>query len=148
MKEIGLTQHPTSPYIFYGTLIANQPPIYVGMYVDDIIHFSQSRQVEEKFESDFKTKIDIEFNGRIGHFLGINFTCVTHQDNNISIHLSQEAFIESMATTAKLTNSHMTHPKTPYRSGYPVDKINSIHAPFENQNQMIVKTVIYMLTYT
>ena len=133
LKELGLQQHPTSPCIFSGQILANQPPIYIGIYVDDIIYFSPSREVETAFEERLKEKIDIEFNGQIGYFLGINFTCVKSPDNNITIHLSQEAFIESIASLANLKDPHMNYPKTPYRSGFPVDKIDSINGEHENQ---------------
>jgi hypothetical protein len=39
LLEIGLTQHPASPCIFSGTLIPGEPPIYLGLYVDDFIYF-------------------------------------------------------------------------------------------------------------
>ena len=136
LQEVGLTQHPTSPCIFFGTLIEGQPPIYVGIYVDDVIYFSPSRDVEIQFETSLKEKIEIEFNGQIGYFLGINFTCVKEENNDVSIHLSQEAFIDSIAILAELNNPHMNFPKTPYRSGFPVDKIDSIHGDFENQPTM------------
>jgi hypothetical protein len=40
----------TSPCLFVGHLIDGAPPIYVGIYVDDIIYFSCSDAVERKFE--------------------------------------------------------------------------------------------------
>ena len=40
LKEIGITQHPTSPCVFLGSLKPNEPPIYVGLYLDNIIYFS------------------------------------------------------------------------------------------------------------
>ena len=133
IKEIGLTQHPTSPCIFFGNIIEGQPPIYMGLYVDDVIYFSESKAVEKEFEKRFQAKIDIEFDGVVDYYLGIKFDCQKHQDGNVSIHMSQEAFIESLGALAKLTNPHMSYPKTPYRSGYPVDKINSFTGSFENQ---------------
>jgi hypothetical protein len=35
-------------------LIDGEPPIYVGIYVDDIIYFSTSDAVERKFKSFFQ----------------------------------------------------------------------------------------------
>ena len=108
---MGLDQHPLSPCIFSGKLISDQPPIYVSVYVDNIIYFSQSRKVEELFESKFTDVIDIEFNGQISYFLGVNCSYISHEDSHKSIHVSQEAFIESLARLAKLTNPHMVFPK-------------------------------------
>ncbi len=49
LKAMGLKTSPTSPYLFMGTLIEGEPPIYVGIYVDDIIYMSLSDEVERKF---------------------------------------------------------------------------------------------------
>jgi hypothetical protein len=43
---MGLRNLENSPCLFFGTLIDVEPPIYVGIYVDDIIYFSASDQVE------------------------------------------------------------------------------------------------------
>jgi hypothetical protein len=49
LKSMGWRSSSTSPCLFMGTLIPGEPPIYVGTYVDDIIYFSSSEQVERKF---------------------------------------------------------------------------------------------------
>ena len=123
MIQIGLTQHPTSPCIYYGTLISGEPPIYLGLYVDDFIYFSQSPTVEKKFEEKFGSKITTDFNGQIGYFLGINFNCIRHDNNDVSLHLSQEAFIDNLSQLANLDGTDVGIALTPYRSGYPVDAI-------------------------
>eukprot|EP00559_Dactyliosolen_fragilissimus_P009280 CAMPEP_0184857002 /NCGR_PEP_ID=MMETSP0580-20130426/2171_1 /TAXON_ID=1118495 /ORGANISM="Dactyliosolen fragilissimus" /LENGTH=171 /DNA_ID=CAMNT_0027352351 /DNA_START=56 /DNA_END=568 /DNA_ORIENTATION=+ len=48
--DMGFTQSVHSPCIFLGTLIPNQPPLYLGLYVDDFIFFSKSKAIEEKFK--------------------------------------------------------------------------------------------------
>ena len=120
---MGLTQHPTSPCLFYGTLIEGHPPLYLGLYVDDFIYFSESNAVKSKFEKDFRAKLDTEFNGKIGYFLGINFTHKSFTSGDVSIMLSQEAFIDNLCVIANLSDVTVTEPKTPYRSGYPVNSI-------------------------
>jgi hypothetical protein len=40
LKSMGLQCSSTSPCLFVGTLVAGEPPIYVDIYVDDIIYFS------------------------------------------------------------------------------------------------------------
>jgi hypothetical protein len=42
LKSNGLKKFRESPCLFVGTLIEGEPPIYVGIYVDDIIYFSAS----------------------------------------------------------------------------------------------------------
>jgi hypothetical protein len=122
LTQLGLKQHETSPCLFYGTLIKGQPPIYLGLYVDDFIYFSESQKVEEHFKSEFTKLIDIDWNGQIGYFLGINFDCAKHNNGNVSILMNQEAFIENLVQVANL-DGPVNEPKTPYRSGYPVDSI-------------------------
>ena len=123
LKSVGLQQHPTSPCLFYGTLIEGHPPLYLGLYVDDFIYFSESDAVEDKFQKDFGAKLDTEFNGTIGYFLGINFTHEVFPTGDVSIMLSQEAFIDNLSHMANLDDDKVSEPKTPYRSGYPVDTI-------------------------
>jgi hypothetical protein len=45
LKAMGLKNSENSPCLFFGTLIEGEPPIYVGIYVDDIIYFSASDNV-------------------------------------------------------------------------------------------------------
>jgi hypothetical protein len=42
LKYIGLRSSNISPCLFVGQLIEGGPPIYVGIYIDDIIYFSVS----------------------------------------------------------------------------------------------------------
>mmetsp|Transcript_10476 Transcript_10476/g.14799 ORF Transcript_10476/g.14799 Transcript_10476/m.14799 type:complete len:182 (+) Transcript_10476:2-547(+) len=41
LEEVGLTQHPTSPCLFSGEIIKGKPPLYLGLYVDDFVYFSE-----------------------------------------------------------------------------------------------------------
>jgi deoxyuridine 5'-triphosphate nucleotidohydrolase len=134
--KIGLKVHPSSPCLFHGVLIPGEPPIYLGLYVDDFFYFSESREVEKKFEKDFGTEIQTDFNGQVGYFLGINFTCKRHDDGNVSIHMDQEAFIDNVCQIAKLDHPSTNTVTSPYRSGHPVDTIPIPKHPPENQNEL------------
>jgi len=50
LHTMGLRNSKNSPCLFIGNIIDGEPPIYVGIYVDDIIYFSTSDAVECKFE--------------------------------------------------------------------------------------------------
>jgi hypothetical protein len=89
LRSMGLQQSILSPCLFVGTLIEGQPPIYVGIYVDDIIYFSSSDAVEQKFEALHSTLGDVDFMGQVSHFLGIEFSWVHHDDGNVSVSLTQ-----------------------------------------------------------
>jgi hypothetical protein len=74
LKAMGLHCSDASPCLFVGTLIEGEPPIYVGIYVEDIIYYSTSDAVERKFESLLTTIEEVEFTGQVTQFLGIEFT--------------------------------------------------------------------------
>ena len=70
LLSIGFKQCPNAPCIFVGNLIPGQPPIYLGLYVDDFIYFSESDEVTSLFEQRFSAKIKVTFEERVGYFLG------------------------------------------------------------------------------
>jgi hypothetical protein len=47
LRFMGLKQSAHSPCLFTGVLVPGGPPIYVGIYVDDIIYFSDSDVTEK-----------------------------------------------------------------------------------------------------
>ena len=85
-----------SQYIFFGTIIPGQPPLYLRLYVDDFYYFGESTILEKKFEQDFGSEIDIAFNCPVDYFLGIFFTHHWDDNNNVTIHLGQYAFIDNL----------------------------------------------------
>jgi hypothetical protein len=128
--------HPSSPCIFYGKLLPDKLPIYIRLYVDDLIYFSQSDKVLTKFKKDFGDKLDTMFSGDIDYFLGIKFDCKKNKNGDVSIMMSQEAFIESLCESVNL-NGPTSNLSTPYRSGYPVDSIpNTPHHNQTTQQQL------------
>ena len=50
LLSLGLQNTPHSPCIFHGTLIPGEDPIYIGLYVDDMIYFSNSNATLQAFE--------------------------------------------------------------------------------------------------
>jgi Reverse transcriptase (RNA-dependent DNA polymerase). len=123
--SIGLQPCPNAPCIFSGVLIPDKPPLYVGIYVDDFIYFSADPTVEHAFEQTLptKTKLQIEFNGPVHHFLGIAFSHSYSTDGHLTIHLSQEADINQLLEDNNLHGTTTITKPTPYRSGHPVDTI-------------------------
>ena len=71
----------------------------------------------------FKSKIDIGFDGMIGHCLGVNFQCSCKKEGKASIHMSQPAFIENLLHKESLHGPDVNLCITPYKSGTPVDKL-------------------------
>eukprot|EP00557_Chaetoceros_sp_GSL56_P002018 CAMPEP_0176495642 /NCGR_PEP_ID=MMETSP0200_2-20121128/10769_1 /TAXON_ID=947934 /ORGANISM="Chaetoceros sp., Strain GSL56" /LENGTH=849 /DNA_ID=CAMNT_0017893541 /DNA_START=929 /DNA_END=3474 /DNA_ORIENTATION=+ len=130
LLQLNLKPCPNAPCIFTGQLLPNKPPIYVGMYVDDFLYFSSDPLVEQTFEKliPSKTSLQLEFNGPLHHFLGVEFTHSYTPDGHLSLHMSQEADIHQLLQDNNLHTATAIIKPTPYRSGHhPVDSIPNVH---------------------
>jgi len=125
LVSMGLKNSGNSPCLFVGTLIEGLPPIYVGIYVDDIIYFSPDDAVEQKFEALLSSIGEVDFMGQVTHFLGIEFTWLHLQDGNLTVTLSQQSFTESLLDSLQLSHLGISHYSTPYQSGCSIDSIPS-----------------------
>ena len=96
LKAMGLQQSSNSPCIFHGSLLPNEPPIHLGIYVDDIIYFLNSNTFEQKFESMFQTHHPTKFSGPVIHFVGLKLTHVRHPEGYVLLYLTQSVFIDHL----------------------------------------------------
>ena len=55
--------------------MTGHPPIYVGLYIDDLIYFSASELAKTEFERRIKDdqKIPVDFEGEPKKFLGMKW---------------------------------------------------------------------------
>lgn len=123
LKSMGLKSSSNSPCLFVGTLIDGEPPIYIGIYVDDIIYFSASDAVECRFEKQLSSLGSIDFMGQVTHFLGIVFTWHHRQDGNISVNLTQQLFVKMLLENLGCIHQTFSSFTSPYRSGISIDSI-------------------------
>ena len=114
LKSMGLCQSTISPCIFTGVLVPGEPPVFVGIYVDDIIYFSSSDVVERKFEEYLSSIGSVEFMGKVGLFLGTEFTWVEHADGHLSVSLTQQSFTETLLESLTVSRSSQSSFLTPY----------------------------------
>ena len=121
--SLGLKPVQNSSCIFSGTILPGHPPLYIGLYVDDFMYFSESLAVEQHFKKDFSKNFKVTWEGDISHFLGITFQTHRYENNDVWIHLSQEAFTDTLIAKVGLDGPISATAPTPYRSGYPIDKI-------------------------
>jgi hypothetical protein len=133
---MGLKQSTLSPCIFVETLIEGHPPIYVGIYVDDIIYFSQDDQVEREFEKQLSSIGNVDFMGQVSHFLGIEFSWKHHDDGNLSVSFSQPSFAENLIDSVNYYTASVSSYVTPYRSGLPIDSVPSIQLSSSEQDKL------------
>jgi len=99
------------------------------------VYFSESDEVEKAFEQKFGALTNVDFMGTVSHFLGIRFQYRETQ-NNLMVHLSQQAFSENLLQQAGLHHDSATTNPTPYRSGYPVDKVKHIDLPPKERKKL------------
>jgi hypothetical protein len=123
LLAMGLRSSPNSPCLFVGTLLPGEPPIYLGIYVDDIIYFSPSDVVEIKFESLLSSIGNVDFMGQVTHFLGIEFTWQSLPNGHLAVSLTQQSFVDTLLDSLGISIDNVSHFSTPYRSGYPFDSV-------------------------
>jgi hypothetical protein len=99
--------------------------IHIGLYVDDFVFYSKSTEEEELFKQVLASKIKVDFMGDVDYFLGTAFTWKRLPDDHVSVHLGQSAFTEFTGHRFGVDKMNMTPNMTPYRSGYPIDSIDS-----------------------
>jgi hypothetical protein len=136
---LGLRQSTTSPCIFIGRLIEGGPPIYVGIYVDDIIYFSSSDEVEKHFESLLSGIGNVDFMGPVSHFLGIEFPWKYLPNGHLTVSLTQQSFIESLLESLNITIENTSTYSSPYKSGQHIDSIPSLPMSSKDQDQLRLK---------
>ena len=136
LKAMGLKCCANSPCLFYGSLIEGEPPIYIGIYVDDIIYFSSSDRVEKEFENRLSSIGEIDFMGQVSHFLGIEFTWCHHVDGNISVNLTQQSFVENLLDSFGYSYNTTSTFTSPYRSGVSIDSIPNVDMTVPDRDKL------------
>ena len=71
--------------------------------------------------------IKVDFMGNVNYFLGTYFNWITHKDGNISVHLSQSAFIEFAPHCFSFHTLNKVPNMTPYCSGLPIASIPPVY---------------------
>jgi hypothetical protein len=133
LESIGLSACPNAPCIFSGIIVEGEPPLTLGLFVDDFLYFSQSSKVEKAFEEKFGAIFDTDFQGEINHFLGINFNCYRDDENHVTVHMSQENDALELIIKAHLDHPSTASKDTPYRSGHPVDSVPDVDMPINER---------------
>ena len=99
LHQTGLEPLPNAPCILTGEIIPGAKPLYLGLYVDDFIYFSEDEEVEKAFKHKFSQLTKVDFLRTVSHFLGIRSQW-RKENNNVRVHLSQQAFSEQLIQTA------------------------------------------------
>mmetsp|Transcript_15122 Transcript_15122/g.21580 ORF Transcript_15122/g.21580 Transcript_15122/m.21580 type:complete len:81 (+) Transcript_15122:919-1161(+) len=68
-------------------------------------------------------QITIDFHGTLQHFLGLKVQCTKSTIKEVTIHVSQQSFIDNLTQEMSLNGPNVNIPTTPYRSDYVIDTI-------------------------
>ena len=139
LHSMGLQSSPNSPCLFVGSIIPGLPPIYVGIYVDDIIYFSQSDEVEKQFETLLSTIGNIDFMGQVSHFLGIEFTWKHLPNGHLSVSLTQQSFTDTLLDSLGILVDGTSTYTTPYQSHLHIDSISTQEMSTMDRDQLRLK---------
>ena len=137
-KSIGLSNLPNSPCMFSSTIVPGEPPLYVGLYVDDFAFFSVSDKVEEKFKTLLNSTYTVSYEDQLEWFLGMKFEW-KKSAQNLKCLVHQEAFILDIVDRYNLSDCNTLTRATPFRSGFPVDTIAPSELPEAQQDSLTKK---------
>ena len=99
--------------VYICTPIEGQPPIYIGLYVDDLVYYRKSDKVERRFENNLKSHLKVEFMSDAAWFLGQRYDWHTDPNNGyVSCHISQQTMIKGMLERHQV--EHCTTAQSPY----------------------------------
>jgi hypothetical protein len=121
------------------SLIPGLPPIYVGIYVDDIIYFSLNDTVENQFEALLSTIGNVDFMGQVSHFLGIEFTLKHLPGGHLSVSLTQQPFTDTLLQSLGISIDSLSTYTTPYKSHSHIDSIPTLAMPASDRDQLQLK---------
>jgi hypothetical protein len=112
----------------------DEPPIYIGVYVDDFQYFSISDKVEKWFEQMLPQHVKVDFMGPLAYFLGSRYVWY-NTSNGLAVHISQPGFTEQLIEKFGMEDSNCV--PTPYRSGLVIDRIEHDNVPVEQKPGLI-----------
>eukprot|EP00957_Ditylum_brightwellii_P034607 2623914-Ditylum_brightwellii.AAC.1 len=123
-EAIGLVSCPNAPCMFTGSLIKDELPIYIGLYVDDFVYFLASDKVELTFEKALVEEgISVDFMDTVQWFLGIEFKWKHLPSGYLCVHLSHQAFARALLHAMQLHKATPSPLATLYQAGFMIDAI-------------------------
>ena len=89
--------------------------------------------------SQFGAKIKCTFSDEVNYFLGLKFENNKDAKRNVTITLSQEAYIKSFLSQLKLQSETINTPKSPCQSGYTIDLILQKQYDLYIKDKMVIR---------
>jgi hypothetical protein len=135
LVKVGLSPCKHAPCVFTGSLIEGEPPLYLGVYVDNFTYFSDSDDVERAFKQSLSLELQVDFMGDVAWFLGKCYDWQHTEDDHVTVSITQMAKIESMLEEFDLIDCNAV--RSPYRSGLTMDSIAWDHVPPDNKPEVV-----------
>ena len=127
LRNMGFESMPQDPCVFKATPFPNEPPILLGMYVDDFVYYSKSDKVEQWFERTLGSKLTVDFMGAVSWFLGCHYDWHRLPDGRLTCHISQQAYVDHLLDKFNMANCVPSDRL--FRSGLPIDCIDRNNVP-------------------
>lgn len=131
LKKFGLISTDYDPYVYYK--IVNNKVLFVAIYVDDVLIFTNCRQWRKKLKDDLAKEFLMKDIGPAKHVLGMR---ITRSQGKISI--DQEAYVESILDRFGMSKSNPV--ATPLN---PNDKLTKEMQPIKDDEAERMKRVPY-----
>jgi hypothetical protein len=119
LKDIRLKACAHDPCVFTGILIEGEPPIYLGVYIDDFKYFSESDAVEKFLKREVGSRLIIDWVGPVNWYLGYCYKWDTTPGQPLSVSITQTAHIESLLTNNNMQDCNAIG--SPFQSGIVID---------------------------
>jgi len=75
-------------------------------------------------------------NGKVGLFLGTEFTWQEHEDGHLTVSLTQQFFTEQLLETLNISSGGISTFLTPYRNGQSIDSIPTMPMSESDRNSL------------
>ena len=135
LKTMGFIQTITDPCVYRAT---GGEPVYIGVYVDDIIIAAKSNRKLAKLKTELAQKFDIKDMGKLHHFLGMK---VTQKDDG-SVWIGQPAYTERLLENFGLDQSKVV--ATPVDQNAKLVKASGDEMFDQQQYQSAVGSLLYL----
>ena len=124
---------PHDPCVFAGDSPSGGK-LHFGTHVDDNIHFGTDDASERWFEKELGKRITVDWMGDLSWCLGVLYDWDVLDDGRLTVHLSQEAYVEKMLEQHNISgNTELT----PFRSGLVTDRIPHDNTPVSHKPELV-----------
>ena len=141
LKKMGFVQTTTDPCVYRAS---GGEPVYIGVYVDDIILAAQSNEKLAEMKKELSLRFDIKDMGRLHHFLGMK---IVQDDTTGRAWIGQPAYTEALLK--KFGTDEASTIATPVDSSIKLVKASEEDVLFDKHKyQSAVGSLLYLSVAT